>query len=133
MSLFSDYPVMRTVPDFVGLNYDEATELERSLGLHIAYPNPDAPPISNYWWEHKELVVLTQSPPSGARIDRQMSVTVTLGPPQAPVGSRVRSRVPPALSAEAQDEATSSERCSALSRWRRASPDSDWPTRPSSS
>lgn len=52
VSLFRDYPVMRTVPDFIGLHYDEATELEGTLGLHIADPNPDAPPISNYWWEH---------------------------------------------------------------------------------
>lgn len=110
MSLFSEKPVMRTVPNFIGLDYDAATALERSAGLHIADPNPDAPPISNYWWGHKGLVVLTQSPPSGARIDRQMSVTVTLGPPQVPIGSRVRSRVPPALSTEAQNEATSTER-----------------------
>lgn len=54
--------------------------------------------------------MLTQSPPSGYRIGRQMSLTVTLGPPQVPVGARVRSAVSPALSAEAQDEATASER-----------------------
>lgn len=110
MSLFSDYPVMRTVPEFVGLDYDQATDLERKVGLHIADANPDAPPISNYWWEHKELVVLTQSPPSGSRIDRQVSVAVTLGPPQVPVGARVRGALPPALSAEAQNDAVASER-----------------------
>jgi beta-lactam-binding protein with PASTA domain len=110
MSLFSGDPVMRTVPNFVGLSYDEATDLKRSLGLHIADPDPDAAPISNYWWEHKDLVVLTQYPPSGVRIDRQVSVTVTLGPPQMPVGARVRSPVPPALSAEAQTEMTAAAR-----------------------
>ena len=110
VSLFSDYPVMRTVPDLVGLDYDEATTLVRSLDLHIADPDPDAPPISYHWWEHKELVVLTQDPQSGSRIDRQLSVTVTLGPPQVPVGAGVRSVVPPALSAEAQSEADSKGR-----------------------
>jgi beta-lactam-binding protein with PASTA domain len=110
VSLFSEYPVMRTVPDFIGLSYDEATALEVSVGLRIADPNPDAPPISNYWWEHKELVVLTQSPPSGCSIDPQGSVAVTLGPPQVAVGARVQTPVPPALSAEAQAEPTASER-----------------------
>jgi hypothetical protein len=40
---------MRTVPDFIGLDYDETTALERTLRLHIAGPDPDAPPISNHW------------------------------------------------------------------------------------
>lgn len=54
--------------------------------------------------------MLTQHPPFGSRIDRQTSVVVTLGTPQIPVGARVRSAVPPALSAEAQAEATSEAR-----------------------
>lgn len=106
VSLFSEYPVMRTVPNFIGLNYDEATPIERDAGLHIADPNPDAPPISNFWWEHKELVVLQQNPPAGARIDRQVSVTVTLGPPEVPVGALPARRTPPFLVAQAEADTT---------------------------
>jgi beta-lactam-binding protein with PASTA domain len=54
-------------------------------------------------------VVLTQSPPPGRRIDVRVSVTVTIGPPQAPVGARVRRATPPALSAEAHDEVAAGE------------------------
>ncbi|MFD1722914.1 PASTA domain-containing protein [Amnibacterium endophyticum] len=104
MSAFPEYPAVQTVPHFVGLAYDEAVALERRLGLHIADPDPDAAPISNYWWDHKELVVLTQNPAAGALIDRQVSVTVTLGPPEAPIDARVRLATPPALSAAASPE-----------------------------
>lgn len=106
VSLFSDYTVMRTVPDFIGLNYDEATLIERAAGIHIADPNPDAPPVSNFWWEHKELVVVQQTPAAGSRIDRQVSVAVTLGPPEVPVGARRLRPAPPLLTAQAEADAT---------------------------
>lgn len=102
MSLFSNYPVPRSVPNFVGLNYDEARPLELDAGVHIADQDPDAPPISNYWWEHKEMVVTTQSPPPGGQFDPRMtSVRVALGAPEAPVGAVVKHVTPPALSAQA--------------------------------
>ena len=101
VSLFSDRPAVRTVPDFVGLNYDQATPLERTAGVHIADPDPDAPPISNFWWEHKALIVTRQSPAPGTRIDTRESVTVRLGPPEVPVGAVTRRIEPPALFAHA--------------------------------
>ena len=97
---------MRTAPDFIGLNYDEATLIEREAGRHVADPNPDAPPISNFWWEHKELVVVQQNPRAGARIDREVRVTVTFGPPEVPVGARPRRPTPPFLTAQAESDVT---------------------------
>lgn len=88
------------LPNFVGLAYEEAVALERRLRLHIADPDADAAPTSNYWWEHQDLVVLTRSPAAGARIDRRRSVTVTLGLSEAPVAARVPAAVPPALTVE---------------------------------
>ena len=99
VSLFSDYPSIRAVPDFVGLNYEQARPLERNARVHIADTNPDAPPISNFWWEHKEFVVTRQTPDPGTRIDITDSVTVTLAPPEEPVGASVRRIDPPVLSA----------------------------------
>ena len=54
-----------------------------------ADPDPDAPPLSAYWWQHPQLVVETQDPEPGARIFRYDSVKVTLSPPEAPVGAPV--------------------------------------------
>jgi beta-lactam-binding protein with PASTA domain len=105
MSLFNEYPVARAVPSFVGLNYDEARPLELDAGVHIADEDPDAPPILNYWWEHKEMVVTAQSPAPGGQIDPKMtSVTVALGAPGSVVGAVVTRVAPPSLSAQASGD-----------------------------
>lgn len=80
----------RVVPDFRGLDFGAARALERQAQVKPADPDPDAPPLSAYWWQHEELVVATQDPQPGTRVRQYDSVRVTLAAPEAPVGARTR-------------------------------------------
>ncbi|WP_375407580.1 hypothetical protein [uncultured Amnibacterium sp.] len=91
----------RVVPDFRGLSFFAAIAVERQAEVKPADPNPDAPPLSAYWWQHQDLVVSTQDPEPGAEVYQWDSVGVTLAPPEAPVGAFVRRTPPPALDAAA--------------------------------
>jgi hypothetical protein len=84
----------RVVPDFRGLNFDAARAVERDAEVKPADPDPDAPPLSAYWWDHQELVIATQDPAPGAEVYQWDSVAVTLAPPHSPVDAIVR-RLPP--------------------------------------
>jgi hypothetical protein len=82
---YEGFPATRVVPDFRGLNFDAARALQRAAEVKPADPNPDAPPIAAYWWQHRHLVVATQDPEPGTQVYRYASVRVTLTPPDAPV------------------------------------------------
>lgn len=83
VSMFSDYPGLKRVPDFVGLDFDATQRLERDSGWSVRDPDPDAPPISNYWWSNKQLVVATQIPSAGSLLRRDERIGITLTePPQ---------------------------------------------------
>lgn len=91
----------RVVPDFRGLNFFAANAIERMAEIKPADPNPDAPPLSAYWWQHQELVVSTQDPEPGAEVYQWDSVRVTLAPPEAGVGASIRLTPPLTLDAAA--------------------------------
>ncbi len=79
--MFSEYPGLKRVPNFVGLDFDAARELERESGWGVRDPDPDAPPISNHWWSNKRLVVATQIPAAGSLLQRDERVSITLREP----------------------------------------------------
>ena len=94
----------RLVPDFRGLNFTEARAVERDVEVKPADPNSDAPPLSAYWWQHQELVIATQIPEPGTEVYQWDSVAVTLAPPDASAGARVRRLPPLTLDAAATPE-----------------------------
>ena len=103
MSVFGDGQIRREVPNLLGLDFEAARALELQAQVHIADPDPDAPPISNYWWEHQHLVVAHQDPSAGAWIERYGSVRVTLAPPDRFDPARATPLTPlPAIYARAE-------------------------------
>ena len=82
--MFSEYPGLKRVPNFVGLDFDAAQRPERASGWSVRDLNPDALPISNYWWSNKQLVVAIQIPSAESLLRRDERVGITLkGPPEA--------------------------------------------------
>lgn len=105
MSTFSEEWQLREVPNFTGLDYQGARALEQRTEVHIADPDPDAPPITSHWWENQQLVVRRQDPPAGAWVARYDSVRVTLTEPDQSEMARLEPHVPqPVLSAEAHPD-----------------------------
>lgn len=95
VSMFSEYLGLKRVPDFVGLDFDAAQKLERASGWSVRDPDPDAPPISNYWWSNKQLVVATQIPSAGSLLRRDERIGITLmEPPQLGTAPVVRGTPP---------------------------------------
>jgi beta-lactam-binding protein with PASTA domain len=64
-----------SVPDVVGMPFHVARDLAADLGLVLADPDPDAPPISGRAWPGL-FYVTTQWPKPGAEILRGDSVAI---------------------------------------------------------
>lgn len=97
MSMFSERSGLRRVPDFIGLDFHAARALETSSGWGVRDPDPDAPPISNRWWDHPHLVVATQEPAPGGLLPRDQRIAITLTEPPGEVMAHVRPGPPPGL------------------------------------
>jgi hypothetical protein len=101
VSVFSEYPGLKRVPDFVGLDFEAAREVERASGWSVRDPDPDAPPISNYWWSNKHLVVASQIPSAGSLLRRDERVSITLAEPHELSTAPAASGTPPNLGGHA--------------------------------
>jgi transposase-like protein len=66
-----------TVPDVVGLSFDDARSILTGHGLVAVGPDPDGPPLTAAGWPGG--VVTDQSPESGARVPEGSHVTLWLG------------------------------------------------------
>lgn len=107
VSLFSEYPGLNRVPNFVGLDFEAARSLERASGWSVRDPDPDAPPISNYWWSSKQLVVATQVPSGGSLLRRDERVSITLEEPPGLMTAPAAFGTPPNLKGHAPADCSS--------------------------
>jgi beta-lactam-binding protein with PASTA domain len=64
------------IPDVVGMVVDDARKLAQTVGITLAQPDADGPPLSALTWR-LPVVVTSQDPPAGALIRRNHSVVVT--------------------------------------------------------
>jgi beta-lactam-binding protein with PASTA domain len=72
------FPDEVVVPSVVGMVVDDARSVAQTVGLALAQPDPDGPPLSALTWR-LPVVVTSQSPPAGTLIRRHHSVVVTWG------------------------------------------------------
>lgn len=92
-------------PELVGMAFHDARDLVGEMGIALASPDPDGPPIGALAWPGL-FYIATQSPPPGEAISAGDSIQVTVVRDEdgkAGVPSRVLSPRPP-LSAQANPE-----------------------------
>lgn len=104
MSLFSELPGLKRVPNFVGLDFEAARELQVKSGFGVRDPDPDAPAITNRWWSHRELVVVSQIPSAGLLLSRDERVSITIDEPRSAATTHRAARTPPPLDSRAHTD-----------------------------
>lgn len=72
-------PQAVTVPPLVGMPFHHARDAASALGLALAGPDPDGPPVSTSAWPGF-FVIATQSPAAGTASRRGASIVVTVVP-----------------------------------------------------
>jgi beta-lactam-binding protein with PASTA domain len=65
------------VPDLVGMAYHDARDLASEIGVALASPDPDAPPIGAVAWPGL-FFVTTQTPGPGAVLEVGESIKITV-------------------------------------------------------
>ena len=66
------------VPDVVGMVVDDARKVAQTVGVALAQPDADGPPLGALTWR-LPVIVTSQDPPAGTLIRRHHSVVVTWG------------------------------------------------------